>query len=53
LAELSDGPMEETGSFASVVAEMGASDEPELREGARAMVECFGDRYGYTAPAAA
>jgi hypothetical protein len=47
---LLEGLIGETGSFASVVAELAASDEPDLREGARATVEWFGERYGYTAP---
>ncbi|MCJ2051715.1 synembryn [Methylobacterium sp. J-070] len=38
----------ESGSFASVVAEMAASDEPDIRDGARATVAWFGDRYGYS-----
>jgi hypothetical protein len=48
---LLDGLIGEDGSFASVVAEMEASNEPELRDGARATIECFGDRYGYAVPA--
>ncbi|MCJ2054034.1 hypothetical protein [Methylobacterium sp. J-070] len=37
-----------SGSFVSVVAEMAASNEPDIREGARATIEWFGDRYGYS-----
>ncbi|MCJ2054782.1 synembryn [Methylobacterium sp. J-070] len=36
-----------SGSSASVVAEMAASDEPVIRDGARTTVEWFGERYGY------
>lgn len=38
------------GSFAAVVAEMAASDEPDIRDGARATVQHFGTRYGYAPP---
>ena len=37
----------ESGNFASVVAEMAASDEPDIHDGAWATVEWFGVRYGY------
>ncbi|SFM62207.1 hypothetical protein [Methylobacterium pseudosasicola] len=45
---LLDDLIGESGSFAEVVAEMVASDEPDIREGARTTVEWFGARYGYT-----
>ena len=41
------------GSFAAVVAEMAASDESDIRDGARSTVEWFGAQYGYSTPAAA
>ena len=41
------------GSFAAVVAEMAASDEPDIRDGARTTVKWFGERYGYASPSAA
>ena len=41
------------GSFAAVVAEMAASDEPDIRDGVRTTVEWFGERYGYAPPSAA